>query len=111
VVADGKAIEIGELDVEEDEIGLERSGADKGRRAVRRLADDLEPLRFKDRAGERPKARVIVNDQDGAYHPRIVAPSLRVGIRVGTGARASRSIGRAAGRRWLGRRLEPCRAR
>ena len=101
VVADGEAIEIGELDVEEDEIGLKRSGADKGGRAVRRLADDLETVGFKDRTGERPKARVIVNDQDGAHHQRIVAPWMRAGIRVGTGAALLAALGEPRVDAWL----------
>jgi hypothetical protein len=36
---------------------------------------------------------VIVNDQDGAHHRRILAPSIRAGIRVGTGATLLAELG------------------
>ena len=109
MVADGEAIQIGELYIKEDEIGLERPDAVESGHAVCRLADDLEPVGFKDRAGERPKARVIVNDQDGTHHRRIVAPSIRAGIRVGTGAALLAELGEPRADAGLGRMFEPCR--
>ena len=60
------------------------------RRAVGRLADDVEPLGLEQRAGERPEAGVVVDDEDGRRHGRIVARGRVECIGAGPRTRAMR---------------------
>ena len=43
------------------------------RLAVSGLADDLDPLRLKQRAGHLPEALMVIDDQDGQLHQTSVA--------------------------------------
>ena len=72
-LADGEAVHVRQRHVQQHELGRERPRQRERRRPVRRLADDVEPLRLEQRAGERPEAGVVVDDQDGRRHGEIVA--------------------------------------
>ena len=67
-LADGEAVHVRQRDIQEDELGRERTPELERGCAVGRLPDDLEPLSLEQRAREGPKAGMVVDDQDGRRH-------------------------------------------
>src|SRR5215207_1694398 len=65
---DVEAVDVGELHVEEHEIGAQAAGLLDARRAVSSLADDVEPLGLEQHARARTKGGVVVDDEDGQRH-------------------------------------------
>jgi hypothetical protein len=59
---------IGEDDVQENELRPRFEYEFKRRRAVNRLAHDLEPIRFKETAGEAAEDSVVIDDQHRSCH-------------------------------------------
>src|SRR5262245_3741761 len=73
---DGESVHVGELDVEQDDVGMEAVYRFDGRGSVLRLADDVEPVRLEDRAGGRSEAGMIVDDQYGGHGAKCGGPRL-----------------------------------
>ena len=65
-----EAVAVGEVDVDEGELGLERTRRFERRDAVARLADDPAALALQQPARARTKPGVIVDDQHACSHPR-----------------------------------------
>ena len=77
LLAHREAVEVGQLDVQEHERGLERARHRERGGAVVCLTDDLEPLGLEQRAGEHAEVSVIVDDQRRSYprgHPATGTP-------------------------------------
>ena len=72
-------------------VRLERTRLRQRRGAIGGLADDLEPTRHQQRAGERPEVGVVVDDQDGRAHAVIVArrPGPTSGLTLARAARTA----------------------
>ncbi len=68
LAADGEAVDVRELHVEQQYVRCEL--ADRGDRAdpVLGLADHLEPVRLEDRPRRGPEARMVVGDHYGCGH-------------------------------------------
>ncbi len=71
--ADGEAVEIRELHVEQHHIGCELADGGDRARTVLGLADHLESLRLEDRPRRCPEAGMVVGDHYGLGHRHIVA--------------------------------------
>src|SRR3989442_4654597 len=67
-LGDLEAVEIGKLDVEENEIGLELLGGLQRGGPVLGLADDRIPLGLEQRPRAGSEARMVVDDQDCHIH-------------------------------------------
>src|SRR3954466_1414762 len=65
---DLEAVDVGQLGVEEDEVGSEALGLGDARRAVSGFADDVEPLGLEQNAGARTEGGVVIDDEDGQRH-------------------------------------------
>src|SRR4051812_20312399 len=65
---DVEAVDVGELHVEQHELGLEPTGLFDRAGPIHRLADDVEALALEQHASAGPKGRVVVDDKDGAVH-------------------------------------------
>ena len=65
---DGEAVEVGEVDVEEHEVGVQLVRPARSRSAVRRLADDVVALGLEQHSCRRAEGRVVVDDEDGRHH-------------------------------------------
>ena len=65
---DVEAVDVGQLDVEQHEVGAQALGLGDPGRAVGRLADDVEPLGLEQHAGARTEGGVVVDDEDGQGH-------------------------------------------
>ena len=66
---DVEAVDVGEVDVEQHEVGAAaRQASAIAAGAVRRLADDVVALRLQEHASGRPEGRVVVDDEDGGGH-------------------------------------------
>jgi hypothetical protein len=63
-----EAVDVGQLDVEQDDARPKRLDRRDGRRAVLRLPHHAEPFGLEQRAGQRPEMRVIIDDQHGRPH-------------------------------------------
>src|SRR6185312_3445313 len=70
---DREAVGVGELDVEQDDVGRELAGGAHAVCAAPRLADHVEALRFEQRPRPGAEAGVVVDDQDAKRHAAIVA--------------------------------------
>ena len=66
--ADVEAVDVGQLDVEQHHLGPQPAALVQRRRAVDRLADDLEPLGLEHHPRAGPKGRVVVDDEDPVAH-------------------------------------------
>src|SRR3954447_11286465 len=77
--ADVEAVGVGELDVQEDDLRPQAAALRDGRRAVLRLAHDVESLRFQHDARARPEGRVVVDDQDRVGHLQAIVVASRWG--------------------------------
>src|SRR4029453_15867958 len=67
-LGDLEAVEVRQLDVEQDEVRVKLPGNGHRRLPVRGLADDLVTLRLEQRPGARPKAGMVVDDQHCHMH-------------------------------------------
>ena len=80
-MGDLEPFDVGEADVEQDEVGSEGSGGLETRQSVRGFADDLEAVRSEERARLDTESGGVIDDKDGV-HVSIVAgaatPSYRV---------------------------------
>ena len=65
---DVEAVDVGQLDVEQHEIGPQAARLLDPGGAVGSLADHVEPLRLEQHAGARTKGGVVVDDEDGQRH-------------------------------------------
>jgi len=68
-----EAVAVGQLDVEEDEVGPQLTARAERRFGAVRLADDLVALGLEQPARLLPEARVVVDDEHGPHDPVIVA--------------------------------------
>jgi hypothetical protein len=59
---DVEAVDVGQLDVEQDHLGLEPSGLRERRRTVGSLTDHVEALRFEEDSRSRAERRMVVHD-------------------------------------------------
>ena len=66
--ADLESVEIGQLDVEKNEVGLELTSKLKSLGRVLGLADDLVSLGLQERSRAGPKAGVVVDDENCHTH-------------------------------------------
>jgi hypothetical protein len=73
---DRESIHVGELDVEEDDVGAKTVHRLDCRGPVLRFADDFESVRLEDRAGGRSEAGMIVDDQYGGHRGKCGGPPL-----------------------------------
>jgi hypothetical protein len=69
---DREAVGVGQLNVEEHHLRTQPLRRRQRGRSVLRLAHHIESLRLEQHPHRRPKARVIVDDQDGWCHEPIV---------------------------------------
>ena len=76
-VGDVEAVEVAEVDVEQDDRRRERGHRLQGRVAVVGLADDREAVGLEQRARGRAEVRVVVDDEHGPAHAVIVALAAR----------------------------------
>jgi hypothetical protein len=76
-IGDLEAAQIREDDVEQDEVGGEIAGESEARGSVACLSDDLEAVRLEHSPRCRAERFVVVHDQDGRAHVRIVTHSGR----------------------------------
>ena len=68
LLADLEPVEVGELHVQQDEVGAQLArGCDRAQ-PVLGLADDVVPLELEEPAGRRPEGGVIVDDEDACSH-------------------------------------------
>src|SRR5436305_11180804 len=65
---DLEAVDVRQLDVEQDQVGSERPALLDRRAPVLSLADDVEALRLEQQLGARAEGGVIVDDQDRRGH-------------------------------------------
>ena len=65
---DVEAVDVGQLDVEQDDLRLEPSGLGQRGRAVRRLSDHVEALGLEKDSRSRAERRMVVHDQDPVTH-------------------------------------------
>jgi len=64
-LGDREPVEVGQLDVEQDDVGAQLSHRSERGRSVRSLADDVERARLEQRASRSPKRAVVVDDEHG----------------------------------------------
>ncbi len=64
---DVEALDVGQADIEQDEVGPERAGGREARGAVVRLADDDEAVGLEDGARLDAEAGVVIDDEDGVH--------------------------------------------
>ena len=69
---DLEPLDVGQADVEQDEVGSKRAGGRETRQSVRGLADDVEAVRREQRARLDAEAGGVIDDEDGV-HGAIVA--------------------------------------
>src|SRR6266542_734965 len=69
---DLEAVDVGELDVEEHQVGMELGRLRERFGAVGGLPDDREALGLEQGMGCRPEARVVIDDENGSAHACIV---------------------------------------
>ena len=102
---DVEAVDVREVDVEEDELGLQLAGGLQGRRSTVCLADDVESLGLEEQSRARAKGCVVVDDEHRVRHDFILpdnGPFARTGSR--TKAQPIRLRCRlSAGERWTAR--------
>ena len=68
LLADLEPVEIGELHVQQDEVGAQLSRGCDGAEAVLGFADDVVPLELEEPARRRPEGGVIVDDENACSH-------------------------------------------
>lgn len=68
---DLEAVEIGQVDVEEDDVRLQPTGVAQRRGAIARFADDVEAFALELRAGNPAEALVVVDDEDAGHAPMV----------------------------------------
>ena len=68
LLGDLEPVEVGQLHVQQDEVGAQRSRGCDGAQAVLRLADDVVPLELEEPACRRPEGGVIVDDENACSH-------------------------------------------
>src|SRR5215208_3658210 len=68
LAGNAKTVRVGQLEVEQDDLGLELRREGYPARAVLSLADDVEPVRLQDAPGAPAEARVIVDYEDASPH-------------------------------------------
>ena len=64
---DVEALDVGQADVEQDEIRADRPGSGEARGAVVRLADDGEAVGLEEGARLDAEAGVVIDDEDGVH--------------------------------------------
>ena len=69
-----EAVHVGQMDVEQDQVGLQAREALERRSAVSGFADDLEPLGLQQLAGGGSERLVVVDDQDCVHVRMVSAP-------------------------------------
>ena len=80
-LGDLEPFDVGQADVEQDEVGSEGSGGLETRQSVGGLADDLEAVRGEERARLDAEAGGVIDDEDGVHVPIVAGaatPSYRV---------------------------------
>ena len=74
LLGDLESVEIGQLHVQQDEVGAQGArGCDRAQ-PVLGLADDVVPLQLEEPACRRPEGGVIVDDEDACSHKKSVSP-------------------------------------
>ena len=64
---DVKALDVGQADIEQDEIRANRPSSRQARGAVVGLADDDEAVGFEDGPGLDPEPGMVIDDEDGVH--------------------------------------------
>jgi hypothetical protein len=95
-----ETVEARQLDVEQDDLGLENRDDLDGPGSVRRLTDDLETLGLQQGTGRGPKALMVIDDEHGWTHNRMVPYAIRANIVAGTNA-AAEAAGKGRMRSWF----------
>ena len=72
---DLEPLDVGQADVEQDEVRPERTGGREPGRAVVGLADDVEPVGLEQGARLDAEAGVVVDDEDGVHGAIVAWPS------------------------------------
>ena len=67
-LGDLEAVDVGQLDVEQDDVRMQGAGGLEGGLAVHRLADHLVAVGLQQRPGAGPEAGVVVDDEDARCH-------------------------------------------
>ena len=67
LAGDLEALDVGQADIEEDEVRAEGSGGLEAGEAVGRLADDVEAVGGEEGAGLDAEARAVIDDEDGVH--------------------------------------------
>ena len=67
-----EAVDVGELDVQQYDVGTQIAGGGEGGGAIGRLPYDVVAVRLEDLSGPRPEVRMVVHDQDARSHDAIV---------------------------------------
>ena len=73
-LGDLEAVDVGELHVEQDDLGAQLVHRVEGRHPVRRLAHDHVTLELEQPARGGPEPRVVVDDEDGCSHRESFVP-------------------------------------
>ena len=81
---DVEPVEVGEVDVEQDEVGVQLARGLEAAGAVLGLADDVEALVLQQQARRGAEARVIVDDEDLHGHTSSVPGARVFSVRVNT---------------------------
>src|SRR5262249_35210835 len=68
-----KPVDAGKLNIKQDKLRPQPLRLRDSRLTVSGLADDLDPLGLKQRAGNLPEVLMVVDDQDGELHQTSVA--------------------------------------
>ncbi len=79
-----EAVEAGQLDVEQDDVGLENRDSLDGLASVDGLTYDLETLRLEQGAGRRSEALMVIDDEHGPTHNLIVRQAITANTGAGT---------------------------
>ena len=74
-LGDLEPFDVGQADVEQDEVGSEGSGGLETRQSVGGLADDLEAVRGEERARLDAEAGGVIDDEDGVHVPIVAGAS------------------------------------
>jgi len=81
-----ETVEAGQLDVEQDDVGLEYRDSLDGLASVDGLTYDLETLRLEQGAGRRSEALMVIDDEHGRAHDLILRQANAANTVAGTNA-------------------------
>lgn len=74
---DVETADVGEPDIEQDQIWVQVAHHLESRLAVRRFAHDVESVQFQETANRCSERRMVIDDEDGQDHTQIVTHHAR----------------------------------